>query len=304
MRLYSALISLSMIWGLSFVFIKWLTESAGVWGTVFFRCLAGAIILMPFLWIKRKQIVRPIPWKALIIVGVFNAGLPWGLISLSETQITSNTAAVLNALTPLFSGLIGVMVFSKALSKKQWLGIIMGFAGILVLMEFNIKLLLGENFIGIGTMILATISYGFASQYTKKHLGDTGVLLITTCSLTVGAAIGFFGSLVTGHIPFHVEWNSYMFMSVIGLGCFGSGIAHLLFYYLMTKGSPEFATTVTYIIPVTAMIWGSVLLNEAVTKNIILGLTIIFVGIYFSSGTSKFPFKRFQSQKIHLEQKQ
>lgn len=126
MRVYVALISLSLIWGLSFVFISILSEPAGVWGTVFIRCLAGALLLIPLLWYKRKDIIKPIPWKPLLIVGVINAGLPWGLIALSQTQIDSSLAAVLNAFTPIFTGLMGLLFFGSVLLKQQWIGIATG----------------------------------------------------------------------------------------------------------------------------------------------------------------------------------
>ncbi|MCP3029122.1 DMT family transporter [Halobacillus sp. A5] len=286
MKLYSALIGLSLIWGLSFVFIKWLVEPAGVWGTIFLRCLAGAVVLLPFLYMKRKELKGPIPWKALLFVGIFNAAVPWGFIAWSETEINSNTAAVLNALTPICTGLVGFLFFSILLKKRQWAGIVLGFIGILVLMDFNVFDLLNESFIGMGTMILATVSYGFASQFTKRHLQHTSILLITTCSLLIASLIGLLGMIVSGEagaLEIGTISSPLVWVSIIGLGCFGSGFAHLLFYYMVKNGSAEFATSVTYIIPVTAMIWGYVLLGEPITKNLILGLVIIFAGVYLAT---------------------
>ncbi|RLQ93295.1 DMT family transporter [Falsibacillus albus] len=278
MRIYGALISLSLIWGLSFVFIKWLSEFAGVWGTVFIRCLAGAVILLPILYIKRKEIIRPIPWKNLIIVGILNCGLPWGLISLSETALNSSTAAVLNAMTPICTGLIGFLFFSNKLNRMQWAGIFIGFIGIWVLMGAHVKPVETFSFVGFGTMLLATICYGSASQFTKHYLNGAGVVLITTVSLLTGSLIGLLGMILSG--PSMTEpLSGEVWISIIGLGCFGSGIATLLYFYIMTKGSPEFASTVTYIIPATAMIWGYVLLHEHITKNLVIGLLIIFTGI-------------------------
>ncbi|MFJ7365890.1 EamA family transporter [Peribacillus frigoritolerans] len=75
LRLYGALIGLSLIWGLSFVFMKWLLPPAGIWGIVFLRCLAGAVVLLPILWWKRREINWNLPWKALVVVGIFNCGL-------------------------------------------------------------------------------------------------------------------------------------------------------------------------------------------------------------------------------------
>ncbi|RXJ02454.1 DMT family transporter [Anaerobacillus alkaliphilus] len=292
MRLFGPLLVLSLIWGLSFVFIENLIGTAGVWGTVFLRCLAGAIILLPILLIKfkRKEVPKRLPWKALVTVGVFNAALPWGLIALSQTNITSNTAAVLNALTPILTGLNGFIIFSVFLNKRQWIGIILGFVGILILMEFNINELFSSNFIGIGTMVLATTCYGFASHFTRRHLQGLNVVIITTFSLLVGACIGAIGVVVTDSSSFANIINSIdlvFLVSVIGLGCLGSGIAHLLYYYLINHGGAEFASTVTYLIPLTALMWGNVLLGEPITSNLIIGLITIFLGVFLANQKSR-----------------
>ncbi|MFT4416743.1 DMT family transporter [Fredinandcohnia humi] len=283
LRLYSALLSLSLIWGLSFVFIKLLLEAAGVWGTVVVRCLAGAIILLPVLWVKRKEVIRPIPWKSLVIIGVLNAGVPWGLITVSETKLASSSASVLNATTPIWTGLLGFLLFSTKLSKAQWVGIATGFIGILVLMDFNVQELVGESFFGVGTMLLATACYGFSTQYTKKKLGNTGVVLITTISLLVGAVVGVIGMLFTQPIEVDKLLNAQSLLVIVGLGCFGSGIAQLLYYYMVKEGSPEFASTVTYVIPVTAILWGYVFFKEPITTQLLIGLLIILFGVFLST---------------------
>lgn len=292
MRLIGPLIVLGLIWGLSFVFIENLIGTAGVWGTVFLRCLAGAIILLPFLLIKlkKKEVPKPLPWKALVIVGIFNAGLPWGLIALSQTNITSNTAAVLNALTPIMTGLIGFIIFSAYLNKRQWGGILLGFIGILILMNFNFNDVFSSNFIGIGTMILATTCYGFASHFTRRYLQSLNVVIITIFSLLVGACIGAIGVAITDSSSFAniIQSIDLLFIiSVIGLGCLGSGIAHLLYYYLINHGGAEFASTVTYLIPLTALLWGNVLLGEPITSNLIIGLITIFFGVFLANQKSK-----------------
>ncbi|QBP42266.1 DMT family transporter [Paenisporosarcina antarctica] len=286
MRVYVALIALSLIWGLSFVFISILSEPAGVWGTVFIRCTAGALLLLPLLWFKRKDIIKPVPWKALLVVGVVNAGLPWGLIALSQTQIDSSLAAVLNAFTPIFTGLMGLLFFGSVLLKQQWIGIATGFIGILIIMKFDISLLFGESFVGIGTMILATICYGFSSHYARKHLKEAGIIFVTTCTLVVGAVFGGLMMLFTNTNQLHtliLNINSEIIFAIIGLGFFGSGIAHLLFFYLMKKRSPEFATSVTYLIPISAIFWGYFLLKEPISIQMIIGLLVILCGVYLTT---------------------
>ncbi|MGR9047761.1 DMT family transporter [Halobacillus faecis] len=288
MKLYGALLSLSLIWGLSFVFIETLIGTAGVWGTVFFRCLAGVVVLLPFVFNKwrKHQLPPSIPWGLLVIVGVFNAGLPWGLIALSQTVVTSNTAAVLNATTPIMTGLIGFLVFSVLLNKWQWAGIVIGFIGILILTSFEVGSVRSNHFIGIGTMLLATSCYGFVSHFTRKHLRGFDVILLTSIALLVGAMVGLTGILLTQPTLFTsigTGLNVTFAISVIGLGCVGSGIAHLLFYYMIDRGSAEFASMVTYLVPMTALFWGHLLLNEPVTSQLVIGLVVIFAGVYLST---------------------
>jgi drug/metabolite transporter (DMT)-like permease len=292
MKLYGALILLSLIWGLSFVFIETLISTAGVWGTVFLRCIAGTLILLPLLLskIKKKEIHKRLPWKSLITVGIFNAGLPWGLIALSQTNITSNTAAVLNALTPILTGLIGFFIFSIFLGRMQWLGIGLGFIGILILMNFKITDLFSSHFIGIGTMLLATICYGFSTQFSRKYLKQTHVVITSTVSLLVGACVAGVGVVITDPAAFERiihSADSLFIGSVLGLGCLGSGIAYLLYYYLINHGGAEFASTVTYLIPLTALIWGNVLLGEPITSNLLVGLVTIFLGVFLANQKSR-----------------
>lgn len=294
MRVYAALIALSLIWGLSFVFISILGEPAGVWGTVFIRCLAGAVLLLPILWFKRKEIIKPVPWKALAVVGVMNAGLPWGLIALSQTQINSSLAAVLNAFTPIFTGVLGLLFFGSVLLKQQWIGIAIGFVGILIIMEFDLSLLFGESFVGIGTMILATMCYGFSSHYVRKHLKDAGIIFVTACTLIVGAIFGGLMMLFTNANQLQTlaqSLNWEVVLAIIGLGFFGSGIAHLLFFYLMKERSPEFATSVTYLIPISAIMWGYFLLEEPINIQMIIGLIVILCGVYLTT-RPKLTFKK------------
>lgn len=290
--LYVALIGLSLIWGLSFVFIENLIGDVGVWGTVFLRCLTGAVTLTPLLLMRmiRKKVPRSLPWKSLIIIGIFNAGLPWGLIALSQTTITSNTAAVLNALTPILTGVIGFIIFSIILNKRQWGGIVLGFIGIMILMNFNVTQLHASNFVGVGTMVLATTCYGFASHFTRRYAKDVNVIVLTSFSLYVGACVGIVGVIITNYNVFAVMLNAVditFVVSLIGLGCFGSGIAHLLYYYMINNRSAAFASTVTYLVPLTALLWGNILLGEPITKNLVMGLLTIFLGVFLANQKTK-----------------
>lgn len=161
-------VTLSLIWGLSFVFIKVLVEPVGVWGVVFLRCLFGALVLFPFLLMKERSGSTPL--RTLLLVGVFNAGVPWGLIALSETEIHSSTASILTTTTPIWTSLMGVLFYAVQPSKKHWIEIFTGFFGILILMEFQVGELFTTHFIAVGTMLLAAMCYGFGCVWFRCGL--------------------------------------------------------------------------------------------------------------------------------------
>ncbi|WNB90553.1 DMT family transporter [Bacillus sp. NEB1478] len=285
MKLYSALFTLSLIWGMSFLFIKVLLEVFDPWQIVFIRCVLGALTILPIILLRRQKInIKALPLKSLFFVGLLNAGLPWGLIAISETFLDSGYTAILNATTPIWTAMMGVLFFSVKMKWKQWTGVMVGFVGIIFLMGANTPgLSKNELIIGILLMLSATCCYGFSSQYAKKHLQLTSVWITALATLIVGSIISGMIMLFTGgwHIPIQTVTNEAVF-SLLGLGIFGSGLAYLLFYYMISAGSAEFAALVTYLVPVSAVIWGSVLLNEKIPPIAFLGLFLIFLGVYLT----------------------
>ncbi|WP_223595188.1 DMT family transporter [Neobacillus bataviensis] len=283
-KLYTALIGLSIIWGTSFLFIKVLLTSLGPISIVFGRCLFGTIILFVIIILQKKKIIlKKLPWFKLILVAMTNNVLPWLLICSSETKLTSSMASIINATTPIWTLIIGFIFFSSSLRKSQWIGIFVGFIGIFILSDVKLGELYSGNLTGILLMTGATFCYGLASHLTKKHLTDLSVL-----------ETSFFTLLISTIMSFIIVWSTNprfisSFITIetvgpfIGLGALGSGIAYLLFYYLVKKGSPEFASLVTYLVPISAVFWGAMLLKENIHLSMIIGLAVIFIGVYIAS---------------------
>jgi drug/metabolite transporter (DMT)-like permease len=285
MKLYSALITLSLIWGMSFLFIKVLLDVLDPWQIVFIRCLLGALTILPIILLRKQKIrLKELPLKALLLVGLLNAGIPWGLIALSETFLDSGYTAILNATTPIWTAMMGVLFFSVKMGWKQWIGVMIGFVGIIFLMDASTPgLSQNELLVGILLMLSATCCYGFSSQYAKKNLQQTSVWITALTTLLVGSLLSAVIMSVSGgwHLPVN-DVTGKAVLSILGLGIFGSGIAYLLFYYMISAGSAEFATLVTYLVPVSAVIWGSVLLNEKIPPVAYFGLFLIFLGVYLT----------------------
>jgi drug/metabolite transporter (DMT)-like permease len=287
-RLYGALITLSLIWGTSFLFIKLLVEPLGAWGVVFGRCLFGTVILLLIIaFHKDWKGLKELPIGMVILVSLLNNAIPWFLIALSETKITSSYASLINATTPIWTLIIGFLFFHNKLRLFQWVGIALGFFGIIILSGVDISNIKNQSLVGLFTMVGATLCYGYSTHLTKKCLSTASVTMISFSTLLVSALISFIMVLLTDRTIFTMILEPSIFGSLIGLGVFGSGFAYLLYYYCIQKGSPEFASLVTYLVPISAMLWGAVVLNEDIHLSMITGFILILAGVYVSSKKPK-----------------
>ncbi len=283
-KLYSALILLSLIWGTSFLFMKILLFELDPAAIVFGRCLFGTIMLFIVLLFSKEKIhLKNLPWFKLFFVALFNNALPWLFICSSETKITTGLASGINATTPVWTLIIGFLFFSAPLKKNQWAGIIIGFIGIFVLSGIKLTDFFSSNTLGVFLMVGAALFYGIGGQLSKRGLSLLTVLQTSFFTLALSTLISFVAMVSLAPSSLEKFNHSNLLFPFIGLGAFGSGIAYLLYYYLVKKGSPELASLVTYIVPVSAIAWGAVILKETIHLTMIFGLIIILLGVYISS---------------------
>jgi len=257
----------------------------------FWRRVFGACTLFIVMCFKNEFVSwRNIPIGAVIVVGLFNCALPWGLIAYSEMLISSSMASFINASTPLWTMVIGTAWFSVSLSRKQWFGAAVGLIGIGILADIKLESIFSENIYGVLLMVTATFCYGLGGQLTKKYLQQLSVIQISFTTLTAAAILSLLFMLVFDY----KIYSGQTILSLVGLGVFGSGIAYLFYYYLVKKRGPEFASFVTYIVPVSAMVWGAMFLNEQISGRMLVGLIFIFYGVYLSS------YKNSKRKQMHV----
>ncbi|SDS09027.1 Permease of the drug/metabolite transporter (DMT) superfamily [Paenibacillaceae bacterium GAS479] len=281
--LYVALILLSLIWGGSFFFIKVLLEEAGPWTIAFLRGVMGLATIILIMLILRKPFgLRRIPWLPMVVMSCFNTVIPWALIAFSETRITSGVASVLNATTPLWTIIVGTLFFGAAAGRKQWLGMLVSLAGIMILLGINPATLISVDGLGFVCMVAATLFYGIGSQLSKR-LGGLSMYQATFGMLLCATVAGGIMAFSLEPFPTQAVTSGAFLTSLVGLGVVGSGIAYIIFFYLIQKGSPEFATMVTYLVPVSAILWGYVLLDEEIHWNLLAGLAVILTGVFLAT---------------------
>ncbi len=271
---------LAFIWGSSFILIKrsLITFSGVEVGAL--RMLIASIVLMPFAFRKIKKIDKK-HWKFLAIVGLVGNGIPAFLFALAQTRLTSSLAGMINSLVPIFTLILGYVVFGYRFDKYKIGGVLLGLAGASSLI-YTSEAEGGNDLFYALLVVFATVCYATSVNVIKKYLGELNSILITAASLLlIGPLCGiyFFLTAPVAELFTLEKTNLISIGALVILSVFGTALAIVVFNMLIKRVSALFATTVTYLIPVVAIFWG---LWDGETLGIlhIIGMSCIFTGIY------------------------
>ncbi len=276
--------ALSLIWGSSFILIKRGLDvfSAGEVGAI--RIIAAAIFLLPFA-IQGLKNVKQKHWILLLCVGLFGSFLPAFLFAKAQTQIASSVAGILNALTPLFTMIIGAIFFTQRFTLRTILGLVIGFGGTVILILAGSGGDISQlNFYAL-FVVLATIFYGANLNLIKFKIPDLRARTITSISLSlVGpmAAIYLFSATDFVYKINHTDGAMWSLGAIVLLGVMGTAIALILFNQLVKITTPIFTSSVTYLIPIVAVIWG-LWDGEQLFLGHYLGMLAIIFGVYLAN---------------------
>lgn len=287
-RKWGTLIILSIIWGSSYILIK-----KGLTGLTpiqlgSLRMIITTLIIVPFSLSVLKQIPKnKIKWVVFsAFIGTF---FPNYLFAFAETEISSAVAGVMVSLTPLFTLLISVIFFNEKFLKKQFFGVVVGFVGILILVN-NEFLISGLNLLYVSFTILAAFFYAINANILKYKLPNISAVAIIGMSFIFLCVPAFF-ILLSTDFPILTFTNDSLILEsifyIVILAVFGTAIAKVLYIRLLAISSPVFSVSTTYLIPVVAIIWG-ILDGEEFTLIQFLGTLVILIGVYLvtKKGTS------------------
>lgn len=280
MRKWGTLVILSLIWGSSYILIK-----KGLTGLTpiqlgSLRVIVTTIIMAPIGYQKIKHIPRQnMKWVALsAFVGSF---FPAYLFAFAETEISSSITAVMVSLTPLFTLLISVFVFGEELLKKQVFGVLIGFTGIIVLIN-NELFSSSFNILYIMFIVLAAFCYAVNANVLKYKLSNIPALGIVFMSFLF-MFIPAFIILCFSDFPFSDFTSDPLIIEsiiyIVILAVFGTAIAKVLYIKLLAISTPVFSVSTTYLMPVVAIFWG-LLDGEEFKLTQFIGTAIILLGVY------------------------
>ena len=283
MRKWTYLISLSIIWGSSFILIKKALIGLSPTQLGSLRIIFSSIIIFAFAWHTLKIITKN-EWKWIIISAFLGSFFPAFLFAFAETEIDSSVASVLNSLVPLNTVIIGAIVFKITSSKKQIIGVIVGLIGTYLLIDKGIELNPDQNYLYSGLVILCSFLYGFNVNIIKKYLNEVPPVAIAAGHFSVifiPAIIIFslsdfkFDQI---HNPDTINSIGY----VLILSAFGTALAKVLFNKLVQISTAVFASSVTYSLLIVSLFWG-ILDGELFSFNQLMATALIVLGVLLSS---------------------
>ena len=290
------LIILSFIWGSSYILIKKGLIGLNPLQLGSLRIIVTTLILFIFGWSKLGKIPKD-SWKWIALTGYFGTFFPTFLFAYAETAIDSSVAAVLNGMTPLFTLLIGISFFRSELKLKKLFGILIGFGGTLVLVSNEFTINNGPKSWYSFLVVLAAFCYAINVNLIKYKLEGISALAIALGNF-IAILFPAIIVLIFSNFPlqevFTGEKVSISMGYVFILAFFGTALAKVMFNDLVAISSPVFSISITYLLPIVAILWG-VLDNEIFTFIQWIGCAFILLGVYLVTEN-----KRFKSKK-HLK---
>jgi drug/metabolite transporter (DMT)-like permease len=271
---------LALIWGSSFILMKEGLKGLNAYQVASLRIFSAGIILLPFLGKALKAVPKK-KFAPIILSGFLGTFFPAFFFCIAETKIDSSLAGVLNALTPICTLAIGMAFFKLKIGWLKWVGMLLGLCGMVILLLGGSQQI-SANYLGYTLFVLlATVCYGLNVNVANRYFQEFSPLHIVTIAFTALIIPTVFILAFTGFFS-NIDINNQVWIksasSSILLGVGGSCLASVIFYTLLKKAGPVFASMVTYGIPFVAFFWGFIA-GEAVTLIQLSGLVVILLGV-------------------------
>ena len=271
---------LSLVWGSSFILMKKALIGVSPMQLGALRMIITALFLL-LIGFKRLHKIQRKQWRYIAYTAFLGTFLPGFLFAYAVQVIDSAIVAILNSFTPFNTLVFGALFFGFAFKKQQFIGILIGLAGTLILILEGAVLNPDQNYWFALLIIIASVGYAFNVNIVKKHLQDIDALAITTGNflllllpaIIVLACTDFFTEFKASETG--IEALGYVAI----LSIVGTGIAKTIFNKLVQISNPVFSSSVTYLIPIVAILWG-VFDNEKLSWVQFLAGFVILFGVY------------------------
>ena len=281
------LAALSFIWGSSFILIKkgLIGLTAIELGSI--RIIISALALIPFTFNRLKEITFK-QWKWIIISAFVGSFFPAFLFAFAEQEIDSSVASILNSIVPLNTIIIGLVLFGIKSTKRQIIGVLLGFFGAYQLIISGMNLNPDQNYFYSGLVIICSFLYAFNVNIIKKYLQELSAVAIATGHFIVILIPAIIVLLISdfNFEKFQSSQTQTSLFYVTLLAIFGTTLAKILFNKLINISSAVFASSVTYSMLIVSIFWG-ILDGENFSLNQLFATVIIILGILLTNKKSR-----------------
>ena len=292
---WALLVTVAAIWGASFLFIEIGVDHFHPSVVAFLRLFFGVAVLSMFPAARRS--VPLSEWPKISLLGVVWMALPFLLFSIAQTSIDSSLAGMLNAAAPLFVALIGSIVYRRVPGARQQLGLLVGFAGVVVT---SWPAIVGAHASvrGVALVVLATVFYGIAGNLAAPLQVRNGALpVVFRAGLVALAVMTPLGLKNLEASTF--AWSSLL--AVATLGVFGTALAFVAFTTLVGRVGATRGSVAVYFLPPVAMLLGALVRDERIAALSMAGTGLVLVGAYLASRADKRQLARAQPAPVREE---
>jgi len=276
-------ILLGAIWGASFLFTRLGAAEFGPLPTAGLRVGIAAVFLLPLLLARGQGAALGQHWKKIFFLGLINSGIPFACYAYALMAITTGLSALLNATVPLFGALVAWVWLKDRPHRLKILGLLIGFVGVAMLAWGKASFKPDASGLSSGwavvACLVACLCYGIAASFTKRYLTGVPSLAVATGS-QIGATLGL--ALPTLWLWPTTTPGMTAWLAVLAVGVLCTGVAYVLFFRLIDKVGAASTLTVTFLIPVFALIYGLVFLGESITPWMLTCGAVILCGTALS----------------------
>jgi drug/metabolite transporter (DMT)-like permease len=278
-------LALGFMWGSSYLFIKLAVGSFGTFTLITLRLVIGAAFLWSTLLVTRTALPRtPRPYLHLVVMAIINIAIPFSLITWAEQSVDSALAAILNSTVPLFVIVIAPMFLpDEPIRVNGLLGLAVGFVGVLLIVSPGLQHAAGTA-TGQLALLGSSLSYAAGNVYSRRNVRGLAPLIPAVFQVT-------FALLLVGVIALVVErpWETahpdlQAWFSVVWLGIFGSGLAYLAYFRLLSRWGATRTALVAYELPVVGIVLGFLVRHEPIDLALVAGTGLVIAGVALVNG--------------------
>ena len=271
------LLVLAAIWGASFLFMRLIAPVLGALWTAEVRVALAGMAMLAFMAATSRPMHFRSNWRQYLILGTLNSALPFALYSYAALTLPAGYSAILNATSPLWGALVGAAVLGEKLTARKIGGLVTGVVGVAFLVRLGPAQFSSQVMIAALACVAAALCYGIAGAYSKKKSAGIAPPLMATGS-QLGAALVLLPFLPLSPVRGDITPFVLLIAALLALLC--SAVAYFIYFRLIADIGPTKALTVTFLIPLFALVWGALFLHEAVNLNTLIGCALVVLATW------------------------